>query len=232
MSELCSVPRVSERFAQSNALDEDIARLKYVSGKREEALRRLGIRTVGDLLLHIPHRYLDFTRSWSIEMAPIGTVCTIIATVDRIVQKQPRPRMQVTEVSLVDETGVLQVAFFRQPWIAQQLKQGDRLAVMGKVEFAYGFKQMASPHLEKLEGGRAAGTILPVNTAHTGRLASYVGNDAETYVNLNYLVFPGNGEYTWYDYVNQTSVEVKFDGTTLTENGTPADNWTLRGETP
>ena len=85
MSELCSVPRVSERFAQSNALDEDIARLKYVSGKREEALRRLGIRTVGDLLLHIPHRYLDFTRSWSIEMAPIGTVCTIIATVDQLV---------------------------------------------------------------------------------------------------------------------------------------------------
>ena len=96
MSELCSVPRVSERFAQSNALDEDIARLKYVSGKREEALRRLGIRTVGDLLLHIPHRYLDFTRSWSIEMAPIGTVCTIIATVDRIVQKQPRPRSSPT----------------------------------------------------------------------------------------------------------------------------------------
>ena len=30
MSELRSVPRVSERFAQSNALDEDIARLKYV----------------------------------------------------------------------------------------------------------------------------------------------------------------------------------------------------------
>jgi len=168
MSELCSVPRVSERFAQSNALDEDIARLKYVSGKREEALRRLGIRTVGDLLLHIPHRYLDFTRSWSIEMAPIGTVCTIIATVDRIVQKQPRPRMQVTEVSLVDETGVLQVAFFRQPWIAQQLKQGDRLAVMGKVEFAYGFKQMASPHFEKLEEGRAAGTILPVHYVSDG----------------------------------------------------------------
>ena len=86
MSELCSVPRVSERFAQSNALEDDIARLKYVSGKREEALRRLGIRTVGDLLLHIPHRYLDFTRSWSIEMAPIGTVCTIVATVDRIVR--------------------------------------------------------------------------------------------------------------------------------------------------
>ena len=102
MSELCSVPRVSERFAQSNALDEDIARLKYVSGKREEALRRLGIRTVGDLLLHIPHRYLDFTRSWSIEMAPIGTVCTIIATVDRIVQKQT-----VSPEQLQEQAGVI-----------------------------------------------------------------------------------------------------------------------------
>ena len=75
------------------------------------------------------------------------------------------------------------------------------------------------------------GAILPVNTAQTGQLASYVGNDAEDYVNINYLVFHGNGEYTWYDYGNQTSVAVKFDGTTLTENGTPTENWTLRGET-
>ena len=56
-------------------------------------------------------------------MAPIGTVCTIVATVDRIVQKQPRPRMQVTEVSLVDETGVLQVAFFRQPGLPSSLSR-------------------------------------------------------------------------------------------------------------
>ena len=76
------------------------------------------------------------------------------------------------------------------------------------------------------------GTILPVNTAQKGQLASYVGNDAGTYVKLNYLVFFGSGEYTWYDYVNKTSVAVKFDGTTLTENGMPTENWTLRGETP
>ena len=32
-----------------------LGRLKYVSGAREEALRRLGIERVSDLLLHIPH---------------------------------------------------------------------------------------------------------------------------------------------------------------------------------
>lgn len=39
---------------------------------------------------------------------------------------------------------------------------------MGKVEFAYGFKQMASPHFEKLDDGRAAGTILPVHYVSDG----------------------------------------------------------------
>ena len=85
-----------------------------------------------DYFFNRKHQTVDLKKlNGSIEMAPIGTACTIVATVDRTVQKQPRPRMQVTEVSLVDETGVLQVAFFRQPWIAQQFKRGDRLALMG-----------------------------------------------------------------------------------------------------
>lgn len=163
MGEVCTASIVSGRLMRTVALDGDVSTLNYVSGKREEALHRLGVQTVEDLLLRMPHRYLDFTRAWSIEMAPIGSVCTIVGEVDRITNKQPRPRMQVTEVMLVDATGVLQIAFFRQPWIAQQLKVGDRLAVMGKVEFAYGFKQIASPHFEKLDGSGAAGTILPVH---------------------------------------------------------------------
>ena len=60
-----SVPRASARLSRACALYEDVARLKYVSGTREEALRRLGIERVGDLLSHIPFRYLDFTRAYT-----------------------------------------------------------------------------------------------------------------------------------------------------------------------
>lgn len=163
-----SLSPASERLLRAGVLDEDIGRLKYVSGAREEALRRLGIERVGDLLLHIPRRYLDFTHAYTIEQAPIGEVCTVVATVDRVREKRPKPRLSVVEVSLLDGTGVLQVAFFKQPWIAQQLKTGDRLAVMGKVEFSYGFKQMSSPHYEKLDEGEAAGSILPVHPVTEG----------------------------------------------------------------
>lgn len=167
MAPRIAAPAVSARISRVDALAEDVARLKYVSGAREEALRRLGIESVEDLLRHIPRRYLDFTHAVDIESAPIGSVSTIVGTVDRVSEKRPRPRMVVTEVFLVDETGVLQLAFFKQPWLSRDIKRGDRLAVMGKVEFAYGFKQMTSPLFERLDGSRAAG-IVPVHSVGDG----------------------------------------------------------------
>ena len=164
-----AVPRAASRLVRTDVLQEDVARLKYVSGTREEALRRLGIETVEDLLLHVPRRYLDFSHARTVEDAPIGEVCTIVGTVDRVGNKATRNRgLTVTEVYLIDDTGVLQVAFFKQPWLSRELSVGDRLAVMGKVDFAYGFKQMSSPQFEKLDAGDAAGSILPVHAVCEG----------------------------------------------------------------
>ena len=118
------IASTSLRLAATHLLADDVSRLKYVSGAREEALRRLGIERVGDLLLHVPRRYLDFTHALTIEAAPLGEVATIVAVVDRVTLKRPRPRLTVVEVSLVDETGVLEAAFFKQPWLAQQLAPG------------------------------------------------------------------------------------------------------------
>ena len=44
------------------ALGTSVKYLKGVGPKRAEALARLGVRTMGDLLYHAPHRYLDATR--------------------------------------------------------------------------------------------------------------------------------------------------------------------------
>lgn len=169
MTDACIAPRAAGRLARTCSLAEDVSRLKYVSGTREEALRRLGIERVGDLLLHVPTRYLDFSRACTVESAPLGEVCTIVGTIDRVSNRPTSKRgMTVTEVFLVDATGVLKIAFFKQPWIARELAVGERLAMIGKVEFAYGFKQMAAPHYERLEGDGASGTILPVHPVRDG----------------------------------------------------------------
>ena len=36
---------------------------------------------------------------------------------------------KIVEVDAYDETGVIQATFFRQPWLADQIKQGDIVAV-------------------------------------------------------------------------------------------------------
>ena len=74
------------------------------------------------------------------------------------------------------------------------------------------------------------GTILPVNTDETGMLASYVGNGTDEFVNQWYLVFPGSGRYTWYDYVNQREIMVETNGSELTVDGASATNWEIRGK--
>ena len=159
------------------ALSDSVSRLRYVSGARLEALERLGLHRVRDLLLHIPHRYLDFTHVTKIGLADVGQDATVVGTVDRVRLKRPRPRMQIVEVSVMDETGVLVATFFRQPWIAEQLKPGDVVALSGKVTFAYGFRQMKAPFHEVVGSSADSGgyaRVLPVHPVGEGVTASWM----------------------------------------------------------
>ncbi|WP_077597799.1 ATP-dependent DNA helicase RecG [Olsenella urininfantis] len=172
-----TIATVADRLSCSCSLTDDVSLLRYVSGARRDALLRLGVRRVRDLLLRVPHRYLDFSHTTDIAHADVGQDSTIVATVDKVTLKRPRPRMQVVEVFALDATGVIQASFFHQPWIAEQLKPGDVVALSGRVEFAYGFKQLRSPFFERLEPGEASSgyaRILPVHSVGDGLSASWM----------------------------------------------------------
>jgi ATP-dependent DNA helicase RecG len=165
-----------ERLSRTASLADPPERLRYVSGKRAEALARLGISSVRDLLLRIPRRYLDFSETKVIGMADVGQEVTVVARVDRVTTKRPRPRLPIVEVSVVDDTGVLVAEWFRQPWVAEQMRQDDLVALSGKVTFSYGFKRMSSPFFEVLsragqeggEGQAASARIVPVHAVGEG----------------------------------------------------------------
>lgn len=155
-----------DRLAATLALDESVGRVRLVSPARAKALGSLGIRTVRDLVTHFPRRYVDLSAKMTVASARIGSNCTIEGIVHEIALKRPKPRLSLVELSLVDETGVLMVTAFRQPWLMDSIKAGMRIAVAGKLEFNYGFKRMTNPYVEVLEEGRAAGgMIFPVHPA-------------------------------------------------------------------
>ena len=157
---------MADRLTATLALEEPASRVKLVSPARAQALAQMGVRTVRDLATHYPRRYVDLSKRETVATARIGGSCTIQGRIHEVKLKRPRPQLSLVEISIVDETGVLMVTCFRQPWLKDQLKAGMNIAAAGKVEFNYGFKRMVNPYLEPLEDGQMAeGMIIPVHPA-------------------------------------------------------------------
>lgn len=133
------------RLARTAALDRAATSIRLVNDERAALLGRLGIKTVRDELYRIPRRFIDFTATRTIASVTVGEEATVLVTVDRVELKRPRPRMTVLELSCYDDTGVLMVSYFGQPWLAKQFKRGQRVALSGKMGFSYGFKRMNGP---------------------------------------------------------------------------------------
>ncbi len=156
-----------DRLAATLALDEPVGKVKGVSPARARVLEGKDISTVRDLLTHYPHRYIDMSQLEKVAGAPIGAMCTIAGEIHEIKLKKPKPRLSLVEIALTDDTGLLMVTCFRQPWLKDSLSKGMRVAVSGKVEFNYGFKRMTNPFIEVLEDDAAqdCGLIVPVHPA-------------------------------------------------------------------
>ena len=154
-----------DRLHATLALDEPVTSVKQVSDTRARILyQSFGVRTIRDLLTLYPRRYIDMSAISSIQQAEIGKQYTIAGTVYEIKQKRPRPRLSLVEISLVDESGIMIVTCFNQPWLAESLSKGVRISVSGKLEFSYGFKRMTNPLLVVYEEGEfVEGVVLPVH---------------------------------------------------------------------
>ncbi len=157
---------MSDRLAVTLSLDAPVSCVSGVSSARVAALSSLGIRTLRNLIEHYPRRYLDMSHLTTIANARIGEKATIVATVYEAQVKHPKPKLDVTELTLVDGTGTLIVTFFRQPWIAKTFAPGTRVSVAGELEFNFGFKRMTVPFLDRLDDDETArGRIIPIHGA-------------------------------------------------------------------
>lgn len=180
-SSALSVPVAAGRISRSAGLGAPVGKLKYVTGSRAEAMSKLGLATVRDLLLHTPRRYLDFTEIKPIATTVVGEPATVVGRIDRINHKRPRPRLSLSEVDVVDDTGVLRAVFFNQRKKGQ-FAVGDVIALSGDVKFAYGFREMNSPYVEVISKADGSGSqetsrrcpVLPVHGLSEGISAAWM----------------------------------------------------------
>ena len=143
-----------------------IERVPGLSGKRGADLRKAGIATVADLLLHVPRRYVDRSRKVPLAELPLGEEVTVIGTVEKVVVRRPRRNLVIIEATVNDGQGVVAAVWFNQAFRERQLTPGVEVALSGKVERYRGRLQMQSPDADVLDRPSESlitGRVVPVH---------------------------------------------------------------------
>ena len=153
-----------------STLIEEIPR---VGPHYQKKLKKLGIKTVGDLLFHFPHRYEDFSDIIPISEVEEGkTVCVQGKITDIKNIRIFKRRMTITETQVFDNSGTIRVTWFNQPYLISTFKKGDFVFLAGKMVSKKGRKYLSSPAYEKIpaqfvesleNGGK-------YDSVHTGRI--------------------------------------------------------------
>ncbi|OGZ93169.1 MAG: hypothetical protein A2131_00495 [Candidatus Sungbacteria bacterium GWC2_49_10] len=129
------------------------------------ALKRLGIRTLRDLLFHFPLRYDDFSNEKDIAGIFPGETVTVRGVIEKVsLHRTFRKKMALTEAVLRDETGKIKAVWFNQPFLAKNLKEGFLVRLSGKVAKGPGGAYLQNPSYERV--GASARAI------HTGGLVA------------------------------------------------------------
>src|SRR5215211_4406632 len=117
-----------------------IATLRGAGPRLAEAASELGIGSLGDLLWHVPHGYRDRTEVSEIADLRLGQEATLLAEV-RSARVRPtrRRRLTIFEATVADSSGPAKAVWFNQPWLADQLDEGTRVLLHGKLDKS-GFK--------------------------------------------------------------------------------------------
>jgi len=150
-------------------LATDIRFIKGIGEQRAKALNKLGIATLRDLISWFPRKYDDRRSAKRIaDLVPGESACVAAMIASPPAISHIRKGMTLVKVRAVDETGVLDVTFFNQTWLKEQLRQGETYIFYGKAEGNLLRRTMASPIVEQEGKGEFTGRIVPIYPLTTG----------------------------------------------------------------
>ncbi|MCI0714670.1 MAG: DEAD/DEAH box helicase, partial [Chloroflexi bacterium] len=195
---------VQEQLDRWRVLDQPVNKLKGVGNRRQEQLARLGIETVGDLLLTFPRRYDDYTQVLPLnKIIPMEQV-SAVGTIKEFSEKVTRDNRRYLRVTLEDMTGRLPVIFFGQPHLKRYFRPGMQIAVFGRAELYLGKTQMTNPEWEEVApDGVFEGSIIPVYPLTKGLTNKIMRNLVEQVV-ANYA--PGLPDYVPLSVLERTEL--------------------------
>ncbi|MDY3619280.1 ATP-dependent DNA helicase RecG [Agathobaculum sp.] len=152
------------------ALSDSIQFVKGIGPKKAKLFEKLHLRTLRDALETYPRDYEDRTRITPI--AALGEeekycVRALVGTAP--VLRRIRKGLELTKLTVFDESGTLPVTFFNNKYTAAALRVGREYLFYGAVQGVGRARMMVSPQVEPIsEGTSTPGRIVPVYPLTSG----------------------------------------------------------------
>ncbi|WRS27746.1 ATP-dependent DNA helicase RecG [Oscillospiraceae bacterium MB08-C2-2] len=146
--------------------------LKGVGERRAALYHKLGIHTAGELLAHYPRSYLDLTKLLTIEEAPLGELCAIVATIThKSGEQRIRAGFSLFKLTAEDSTGRITITLFNNKFLAEGLRLEGEYIFLGKPGGSFVKKELLSPEVYSLSEG---GKLLPVYPQTAGLNSRFI----------------------------------------------------------
>ncbi|MDP9068890.1 MAG: ATP-dependent DNA helicase RecG [Actinomycetota bacterium] len=152
-----------------------------IQGKRAEALRKIGVFSVQDLLQHYPRRHVDRTQLRTVaelkrdaasgELGEIQVHARVLEMKPpfQIPSKNPKAKKRtMIKGTIGDETGRIGVTWFNQEWVGKALRKGTEAFFYGRLSQFRGKLEMTAPRFERIRDGSEpfnVGRIIPIYPA-------------------------------------------------------------------
>ena len=130
------------------SLTQSVSELRGVGGATAKKLKKLGISTIEDLLLHYPRKYDDYSHITTAQNAEPGLV-TLRGRVIDVKTRKSKRGTAVTEAIIEDDTGEIKAVWFNQPYLGAQLSNMEEVFVSGELAFRYQQYALQSPVIER-----------------------------------------------------------------------------------
>ena len=145
-------------------LNTDIRYIKGIGETRAKALAKLDIFTLRDLISYFPRDYEDRSVVLPLkDVAPEMTGCVRATVAQSPVLSHVRRGMDLVKLRAVDESGSVDITFFNQGYVRDQILPGETYLFYGKFGGNLIRLTLTNPVFEK-EGGATSvtGRIVPV----------------------------------------------------------------------
>jgi len=145
-------------------LNAPVSTLKGAGPRYTNKLFSLGIETLRDLLFYFPFRWDDFSQIVPISKIKPDEKITVSAELVSIENHRAFYRkIALTEALITDNSGSLKIIWYNQPFIKQNLKEGQVYRFSGKAKLTAKGLVLQSPSFESVNREKTqTGALIPI----------------------------------------------------------------------